>query len=120
MRVKKPIMIFDTSEKGLLTIFKPYRAALMDYIWELNNPERTGVKSGQAYEFLKDNPDSKSRASYIFFLNDMVEEGILEYEEQSGKGGYHRVYYPKMNREQFARHVVETITSKLREVFPKV
>jgi len=55
----------------------------------------------------------------IFFLNDMVEEGVLECEERSGKGGYHKVYYPKMSREQFARHVVETITDKLNEVFHK-
>jgi predicted transcriptional regulator len=112
-------MIFDTSEKGLLTLFRPYQAALLEHIWELNNPERTGITSGQAYEFLKNHPDSKSRASVINSLNEMVEEGVLEYEQESGKGGYHRVYYPKMNREQFARHVVETITGKLNEVFPE-
>jgi hypothetical protein len=50
----------------------------------------------------------------------MVEEGVLEYEEESGKGGYHKVYYPKMNREQFARYVVETIKDKLNKVFPEV
>ncbi len=111
-------MEFDTSEKGLLTLFKPYQAALMEHIWKLNSSGRTGITSGQAYEFLKVHPDSKSRASVIFFLNDMVEEGILGYEEKTGKGGYHRVYYPKMNRKQFANHVVETITRKLVEVFP--
>jgi hypothetical protein len=111
-------MKFDTSEKGLLTLFKPYQAALLEHIWELNNPERTGITSGQAYEFLQEHPDSKSRAAAIFFLNDMVEEGILEYEEKTGKGGYHRVYYPKMNRKQFTNHVVDTITRKLAEVFP--
>jgi len=92
----------------------------LEHIWELNNSERTGITSGQAYEFLKDHPDSKSRAAVIFSLNDMVEEDILTYEEESGKGGFHRVYYPKMNREQFARYIVETITGKLKEVFPEV
>jgi predicted transcriptional regulator len=113
-------MIFDTSEKELLTLFKPYQAALMEHIWKLNNPERTGITSGQAYEFLMGHPDSKSRASYIFFMNELVEEGVLEYEEKTGKGGHHKVYYPKMDREQFARYVVETITDKLNEVFPEV
>ena len=112
-------MKFDTTEKGLLTLFKPYQAALLEHIWELNNPSRTGITSGQAHEFLQDHPDKKSRASVIFFLNDMVEEGVLSYEEKTGKGGYHRVYYPNMNREQFAQYVVETITEKLKEVFPK-
>jgi hypothetical protein len=113
-------MIFDTSGEGLLTIFKPYQAALLEHIWELNSGERVGVNSGDAYRFLQDHPDSKSRASAIFFLDDMVEEGVLEYEEKSGKGGYHRVYYPKMNRGQFAQYVVEKITDKLSEVFPEV
>ena len=112
-------MRFDTSEKGLLTLFKPYQAALLEHVWKLNNPRRTGITSGQAYKFLQDHPDSKSRASVILFLNDMVDEGVLEYELESGKGGYHRVYYPKMDREQFAKYVVETITDKLNMVFPE-
>jgi len=49
----------------------------------------------------------------------MVEEGVLDYEEESGKGGYHRVYYPKMNREQFAKYIVKKVTDKLKEVFPE-
>jgi len=113
-------MIFDTSEKGLHTIFKPYQAAILEHIWELNKGDSVGITSGQAYEFLQSHPDSKSRASVINSLNEMVEEGILEYEEESGKGGYHKVYYPKMNREQFVQHVVETLTDKLNKVFPKV
>jgi len=113
-------MIFDTSGEGLLTLFKPYQAALLEHIWELNNTVRVGVTSGQAHEFLKDHPDSRSRASVIFFLNDMVEEEVLDCEERSGKGGYHRVYYLKMDRERFANHAVKTITEKLRESFPSV
>ncbi len=113
-------IIFDTSKNGLLTLFKPYQAALMEHIWELNESERVGINSRQAYRFLQGHPDSKSRASVIFFLNDMVEEGIMTYEEQTGRGGRHKVYYPKMNKEQFAQFVVKTITGKLHEVFPEV
>ena len=38
-----------------------------------------------------------SRASVIFFLNDMVDDGILRYVSKTGKGGHHRVYYPHQN-----------------------
>ena len=110
-------MKFDTSQKGLLTIFKPYQAALLEHIWKLNNPSRTGVTSNQAHKFLLDHPDKKSRASVINSLNDMVDGGILSYEEESGKGGYHRVYYPKMDRKQFSEYAAKTITDKLHEVF---
>jgi len=110
-------MKFDTSKEGLLTFFKPYQAILMEHIWELNNEEKTGVTSGKAYEYLQDLPEKKSRASVINFLNDMVDEGVLTYDEESGKGGFHRVYFPTMNREEFGKHALKTITDKLREVF---
>jgi predicted transcriptional regulator len=110
-------MKFDTTQEGLLTLFKPYQAALLEHIWKLNNPSRNGITSGQAHGYLQNHPDKKSRASVIFFLNDMVDEGVLTYEEKSGKGGYHRVYYPNMDRDQFAKYVTKTITDKLHEVF---
>lgn len=52
--------------------------------------------------------------------SDMVEEGILEFENRTGKGGHHRVYYPKMNMGQFAIHVVNIVTRKLSETFPSL
>ena len=114
-------MKFDTSKNGLLTLFRHYQAALLEQIWGLNSQTRTGTTSSQAYTFLWQTDDRelrKSRASVIFSLNDMVDDGILVYEEKSGKGGYHRVYFPKMNREEFATYVKKTITDKLNEVFP--
>lgn len=111
-------MEFDTEKEGLHTLFKPYQALLLEWIWELNEEEKVGVNSNQAHKHLDNSPEKKSRASVIFFLNDMVEEGILSYEEKSGKGGYHRVYYPTMNRREFSAHATETIKDKLREVFP--
>lgn len=110
-------MKFDTTQEGLHTLFKPYQAALLEHIWKLNNPSKNGITSGQAHEYLQDHPDKKSRASVIFFLNDMVDESVLTYEEKSGKGGYHRVYYPNMDSDQFAKYVTKTITDKLQEVF---
>lgn len=114
-------MKFDTSREGLHTLYKPYQAAILEHIWDLNIEDRTGMTSAQVHVFLQQTGVRelmRSRASVTFFLDDMVEEGVLGYEERSGKGGYHRVYFPAMDREQFADHVVETITNKLREVFP--
>lgn len=115
-------MKFDTSEDGLLTLMKPYQVALMEHIWKVNEEARTGTKSGQAHAYLTETGDKelmKSRAAVIFFLNDMVEDGVLEFEEKTGKGGHHRVYFPVMNREEYGSYVVETISHKLREAFPQ-
>ena len=111
-------MKFDTEKDGLHTLFRPYQALLIEHIWDLNRNAGVGINSGQAHRFLQDTPERKSRASVINSLNDMVDEGILDYEEKSGKGGYHRVYHPKMDREEFSVYVTELINGKLKEVFP--
>ncbi len=110
-------MKFDTDKEGLHTLFRPYQALLLEHLWELNRESRVGVNSRQAHRYLLDKPEKRSRASVINFLNDMVDEGILDYEEKTGKGGYHRVYYPKMSRGKFAVYVTESIKNKLKEVF---
>ena len=111
-------MKFDTAKEGLYTLFKPYQVNLLEHIWELNEKEKVGVNSSRAHEYLLTTSEKKSRASVIFFLNDLVDEGVLDYEERTGKGGHHRVYYPKMNREEFATYVTKSITSKLSKAFP--
>jgi len=58
-----------------------------------------------------------SRASVNIFLDDMVEEGVREYERETGKGGYHRVCYPAMKPKQFESYVTKVILDKLKEVF---
>ena len=110
-------MKFDTKQNGLRTLFKPYQVLILEHLWDLNGNGRKGINSGEAFRYLQGKPEEKSRASVIFFLNDMVDEGFLEYEERTGKGGYHRVYYPKMNREEFSKYVTELINEKLKTVF---
>jgi hypothetical protein len=56
---------------------KPYHAVLMEYIWELNEVERKGIISREAHQYLHNTGDDElkmSRASVIFFLDNMVEE----------------------------------------------
>ena len=116
-------MIFDTSQEGLLTLFISYQAALLEHIWDINRDRRTGTESSQAHEFLRQTGDRKqmrSRASVINFLNKMVEEGVLSYEDRAKKGGNYKVYFPEMSREEFEIYVVKSIITKLEEVFPSI
>jgi len=43
---------------------------------------------------------------------------VLNYEAESGQGGINRVFYPRMNREQFGQYLVDKILKILGEVFP--
>ncbi len=111
-------MKFDTKQEGLLTLFKPHQAVLMEHIWDLNENERVGIISAEAHQFLSGKPEKKSRASVINFLNDMVDGGVLNYTEKPGKGGYHRIYFPAFDEEGFKRHVAKAVISKLSDTWP--
>ncbi len=73
---------------------KPYQAAVMRFVWA-NADE--GVISRYAHlhlHTLADEDQHKSRASVIFFLKDMTEDGFLVDKEKTGKGGAHSVWTP--------------------------
>jgi len=48
----------------------------------------------------------------------MCDEGVLTYEEETGKGGYHRLYSPAFDEEGFKLHVGKTVISKLSDMWP--
>ena len=61
---------------------------------------------------------SVSRASIINFLNRMVDEGVLNYVEESGKDGFHRVYSPRLDESGFAEELAKSIILSLARDFP--
>lgn len=65
-------------------------------------------------------PDkSISRASVIFFLNRMVDQGVLDYTSATGKGGYHRVYFPVMDERGYKKFLLKTMVESMRRDFPE-
>ncbi len=111
--MKELKLTIGSDREGLEVLFRPYQALLLGHMWKLNRESRVGLTSGQAHKYLLNTPEKKSRASVIFFLNDLVDEKILEYVERTGKGGYHRIYYPTMTAEEFwvwlAKRIKETL-----------
>ena len=110
---------FDPSEKGLRKTLKEYQELALRYLWDIGEE---GAGSGPVwravYDELQKHGGSISRASIINFLNDMVDEGVLDYQEESGKGGYHRVYKPKMDESELKRYIAETVLMSLMRDFP--
>ena len=60
-----------------------------------------------------------SRASVINFLESMKEMGVLKGEERTGKGGYHWVYSPAMDEQQYKQYLAKTIIESLMRDFPE-
>ena len=110
---------FDPSQKGLETVMKDYQVLAMKLLWERGDE---GTASGIAWvevnKILLERGTSKSRASIIFFLQDMAKEGVITYHEKSGKGGYHRVYSPLLSETEFKEFLATQLIEKLLEEFP--
>lgn len=73
---------------------KPYQVEIMKYVWD--NAEE-GVKSSDTHlhlHTLADETLHKSRASVIFFLDAMIEDGFLVKSHRTGKGGHHGIWSP--------------------------
>jgi len=111
---------FKTFRGGLSTLFKDYQELTLRYLWTLEEGE--GAGSAQCWkhvsEILKAKERTISRASIIFFLDDLVDYNIIRYISKSGKGGYRRIYSPIYTETEFKEHIAKIIISKLMYEFP--
>jgi hypothetical protein len=109
---------FDPKAEGLSKVLRDYQEEALSFVWNNSN----GVVSRYVWLHVNEAFEGKktiSRASIINFLNDMVDEGVLNYEEESGKGGYHRVYLPKLDEGGFKKAIADSVISSLLRDFPE-
>ena len=81
-----------------------------------------GVGSGKTWAITNEKlgPEKAvSRASVIFFLNRMVDQGVLDYRTRTGKGGHHRIYYPLLDEWAYKKHLLKTIVESMMRDFPE-
>ena len=111
-----PIVI-DPSKSGFEKVLRDYQTIALKMVWANDN----GVTSRQVYNHVNQNLDEGktiSRASIINFLNEMCDEGILNYEEETCKGGVRRKYKPNFDEERFAKHIIKSVLDSLYKDFP--
>ena len=114
-----PSFKFDPIGHGLRKTLKEYEEVGLKYVWSQGEK---GVGSGKTWRAVNEalGPDkSISRASVIFFLNRMVDQGVLDYRTATGKGGHHRVYYPIMDERGYKKHILRTVVESLMRDFPE-
>ena len=100
------------AKKGTLKLFTEYKTAIIKYL--LNNTEK-GQGSGKVWQALQDQGVTVSRASVIFFLNFMVDDGLCIFTDATGKGGHHRLYSLAHDWEGVKRHLKIRIIEGLGE-----
>ena len=111
-------LIFNPENVGLSKVFRDYQEEAVKFIWEVGE---SGAISREVWAKVNERLVGKtiSRASIINFLNAMVDEGVLDYDERTGKGGYHRVYRPKLDESSFKRYLAQVTISSLMKDYPE-
>jgi hypothetical protein len=101
----------DLSETGLGMFFKPYQISSLELLWSSEEI----LSSRQVWEQVNMRlPGSISRASIINFLNASVENGLLDYVEITGKGGYRRLYSSKLDRPETTSFLSQVVKDCLQ------
>lgn len=112
-------LTFDPAGEGLEKVLKDYQIEALRFVWAKGE---AGVNSRETWlrvnEVLRGSR-TISRASIINFLNAMVDEGVLNYRETTGKGGYRRIYSTKLDERAFKKYVAKTVIESLLRDFPE-
>lgn len=73
----------------------------------------SNISSGEVWKYLLKMGIQISRASVIFYLNDLVEQGYLKFLEKTGKGGIHRLYFLDMSNDEFTDKIYKDTQEQL-------
>ncbi len=111
-------LVLDPSKTGFEKVLRDYQIEALRMVWESTGE---GVTSREVYlhvnKVLGDDK-SISRASIINFLNSMCDEGVLNYEEETCKGGMRRKYSPGVDEEGFKVFIAKSVFDSLMKDFP--
>jgi predicted transcriptional regulator len=112
-------IVIDPSKDGLEKVLRDYQIEALSHVWEHDG---AGLTSREVYEAVNESLNggrSVSRASIINFLNAMCDEGVLDFEEETCKGGMRRRYRKGMDEAAFKKYVASTVLRSLMKDFPE-
>ncbi len=109
----------DPSQPGLRKILREWEELALRYVWSDGD---NGAASRPIWENVctrLGEGESISRASIIFFMNRLVDQGVLGFRDATGKGGHHKIYYPLMDEKGYTKYLIKTIVESLMRDFSK-
>ena len=54
-----------------------------------------------------------------FFMNRLLEQGVLGFRDGTGKGGHHKIYYPLMDEKGYLKYLLKTMVESMKRDFPE-
>jgi hypothetical protein len=113
----KTEMKVDLRQSGLAMLFREYEEIMVRRQWN-GGAKPTG--SGDLWKHVNsvmpkkpDGRDAISRASVIFAANRLVEAGIWDFKDATGKGGHHRRYFAAMTEDELWEAIKDTMNEKI-------
>jgi Fe2+ or Zn2+ uptake regulation protein len=103
----------DTGQSGMLAVMKPYQYRTITMIIE----RKRGVKTSDVHSQLEFEGIKISRASVINYMAKLAEEGVISFVEESGKGGFHRVYSAKLSLDEIITRITEETLEAIESAF---
>ena len=98
--------------EGFNILFADYEKAIIDLM--LADPLKAWGSSAMHKAVRAEGIDI-SRASVIFYMNFLVDEGIVYFDEVTGKGGHHRLYSIPRTRDDVNKIIMIRIVEGLGE-----
>ena len=110
-------LVIDPTKDGFEKVLREYQIEALKLIWANKGD---GMTSREVYIAVNDvlGARSVSRASIINFLNAMCDEGVLDFEEETCKGGMRRKYSTCLDESGFKVHIAEMVLKSLVVDFP--
>jgi len=108
----------DPDKTGFEKVLRDYQIEALRMVWD-DDPK--GVTSREVYQHVNKQLEGVrtiSRASIINFLNSMCDEGVVNYVEETCKGGTRRKYSTGLNEEGFKKHIAKSVLESLLKDFP--
>ena len=112
-------MKIDPYKTGFRKTLREYEELALRCVWDVGI---AGANMKHVYDYVSErlsHGKTISRSSVIFFLKDMADEGVLRFEEVTGRGGYRRIYYPAMDERGFKVYLAKTVFESLMRDFPE-
>ena len=110
--------VIDPDKTGFEKVLRDYQIEALRMVWD-DDPK--GVTSREVYQHVNKQLEGVrtiSRASIINFLNSMCDEGVVNYVEETCKGGTRRKYSTGLNEEGLKKHIAKSVLESLLKDFP--
>ena len=108
----------DPDKTGFEKVLRDYQIEALRMVWD-DDPK--GVTSREVYQYVNKQLEGVrtiSRASIINFLNAMCDEGVVNYVEETCKGGTRRKYSTGLDEEGLKKHIAKSVLESLLKDFP--